>query len=223
MNREDLYKILRTISLEISETDDEFKPLPEKPDWKASLESLNIDMISAQEYFRFLDGRIPTKTFRVPPDLNERLQLFRDLGELCEYILEKGFERRKEVEVVYVDDESENIFVFKRKFGKRLNLKTFEDPVEALNYILLNPKVGLVITDEVMPKLSGNELCDEVKKSKPNMKFILITGNPNQDEDLMYHSLRKNRFYEFISKPVDFESKGEDYFAMMEGLMTFDW
>ncbi len=26
------------------------------------------------------------------------------------------------------------------------------------------------------------------------MKFILITGNPNADEDLVYHALRKGRF-----------------------------
>jgi DNA-binding NtrC family response regulator len=81
----------------------------------------------------------------------------------------------------------------------------------------------LVITDEVMPKLSGNELCDAVKKSKPNLKFILITGNPNHDSDLMYLTLRKNRFYEFINKPVDFENKAEEYFSMIQSLIEFDW
>ena len=31
----------------------------------------------------------------------------------------------KEPEVVYVDDEEENLFVFKRKFGKKLKVKAF--------------------------------------------------------------------------------------------------
>jgi DNA-binding NtrC family response regulator len=147
------------------------------------------------------------------------LNLGQFLGILSEALLPAG---RTPV-VVYVDDEEENIFVFKRKYGKRLNLQTFTDPLQALAFIHSDPNVTLVITDEVMPKLSGNGLCDEVHKVKPAVKFILITGNPNSDEDLMYNSLRRNRFYEFINKPVDFEGKGEEYFNMIQSLMLFEW
>ncbi|MEO6097379.1 MAG: response regulator [Fibrobacteria bacterium] len=223
MNRDEIYRVLRTISLELSGSDDTITLLPEKPDWEASLEDLKIDILSGQEFFPLLEERIPTKSFKVPPGLLEKLQVFRNLGELCDHLLEKGFDRRVDKEVVYVDDEPENIFIFKRKFGKSLNLKTFEDPVAALEYIIRTPQVALVITDEVMPRLSGNELCDETKKAKPNMKFILMTGNPNHDGDLMYRALRKDRFYEFINKPVDFENKGDEYLAMIQGLVSFDW
>ena len=74
-----------------------------------------------------------------------------------------------------------------------------------------------------MPALSGCKLCDETKKAKPNMKFIMITGNPNHDGDLMYKSLRKDRFYDFINKPVDFDKNGEEYLAIIQGLVDFDW
>lgn len=223
MNREEIYKVLQAISVEIAAADDSANPLPENPDWAATLEDLQIDMISGQDYFRLLENRIPSKKFRVPPGLIEKLQMFGNLGDLCDHLIAEGFEKARNFEVVYVDDEQENLYVFKRKFGKRLNLKTFENPVEALDYIIRTPKVALVITDEVMPGLSGNDLCDEVHKAKPNIKFILITGNPNSDGDLMYKSLRKNRFYEFINKPVDFDAKGEEYFAMIQGLAEFDW
>lgn len=223
MNREEIYRLLQSISVELSASDPSHHALPAVPDWSASLEDLQIDLITGQDYFRELQRRIPTKKFRLLPNLEEKLQMFGNLGELCDHIVEEGFEKPREVEVVYVDDEPENIFVFKRKFGKRLNLKTFEDPRAALDYIVRSPSVSLVITDEVMPGLSGNQLCDEVHKAKPNMKFILITGNPNNDGDLMYKSLRKNRFYEFINKPVDFEGRGEEYFNMIQGLAEFDW
>lgn len=223
MNRKDLYEILRAISIELSATDEAFKPLPADPDWSHSLEDLGIDLISGQDYFRLLEKRIPTKKFRIKPNLLEKLQMFPSLGDLCDHLVREGFERPADFEVVYVDDEQENIFVFKRRFGKRLNLKTFENPREALEYIVKTPAVAVVITDEVMPGLSGNQLCDEVHKAKPDMKFILITGNPNNDGDLMYKSLRKNRFYEFINKPVDFDGKGEEYYAMIMGLAAFDW
>lgn len=223
MNKEEIYKILQSVSLELAATDDAYKPLPLQPDWTASLEDLQIDIITAQEYFQNLEERIPTKKFHVRPDLLEKLHLFKNVGELVEFILDQCFEKSRDNEVVYVDDEPENLFIFKRKFGKLLNLKTFEDPIAALDYIIKTQKVALVITDESMPRLSGTALCDEVKKAKPNLKFILITGNPNHDGDLMYKALRKNRFYEFINKPVDFEGKGDEYFAMIQGLVDFDW
>ena len=80
----------------------------------------------------------------------------------------------------------------------------------------------LVITDEVMPGMSGNELCDAVHETKPLMKFILITGNPNSDGDLMYRALRRNRFFEFFNKPVDFESKGEEYLTLINRIIAFE-
>lgn len=121
--------------------------------------------------------------------------------------------------VAYVDDEEENLFVFKRKFGKDLNICTFKDPIEALKFIGENPDVGLVVTDEVMPGMRGNELCDEVRKVKPYMKFILITGNPEHDDHLMYKSLRQNRFYEFIQKPVDFDGRKDAYLKMIRDIL----
>lgn len=223
MNREEIYKLLQAISIELSESDELVRPFPVTPDWTSSLEDLQLDMITGQDFFRQLEKRIPTKRFRSPPALIDNLQNFTNLGELCDYLVEHGFEKPRQVEVVYVDDEPENLFIFKRRFGKQLNLKTFEDPRQALEHIIRSPNVTLVITDEVMPGLSGNQLCDEVHKAKPNIKFILITGNPNADEDLMYKSLRKNRFYEFINKPVDFEGKGEEYLTMIQGLSAFDW
>ena len=135
MNRNQIYTILRTISLEQSANDDTFKPLPEVPDWMMGLEDLGIDQITAQDYFHYLEQRIPAKTYRIPPGVLENLHTFGNVGELCDFLIEKGFEKRLDREVVYVDDEPENIFIFKRRFGRSLNLKTFQDPVAALEYI----------------------------------------------------------------------------------------
>src|SRR5690606_37783 len=125
--------------------------------------------------------------------------------------------------VVYVDDEEENLFVFRRKFGKRINLRTYSDPREALAFVLENPDVVLVLTDEVMPGMTGNQLCDEIHKSKPFLKLILITGNPGGDENLLHRSLRFGRFYDFINKPLDFEKRGEDYFEVMNKVLSGDF
>lgn len=123
-------------------------------------------------------------------------------------------------EVVYVDDEEENLFIFKRKFGKKIGLVTFSDPVAAKNYILSAPNVVLVLTDEVMPILTGNQLRDQVHQKKPYLKFILITGNPGHDQDLMYRTLRGDRFFDFFLKPLDLEGKGEEYLQVISQVLN---
>ncbi len=209
-----LYGIIREIVAGLSFKDPSYRGLPEKLDEGMALDDLGLDITTLPEVVAELEDRLGGKDLKLrdllnPTDLNTM-----SLGDLLKQIKLSLASRKKNPVVVYVDDEEENIFVFKRKFGKRINLKTFTSPIDALAFIKASDDVALVITDEVMPKLSGNELCDEVQKAKPLMRFILITGNPNSDEDLMYRSLRSNRFYDFINKPVDFEGKGEKYLEM---------
>ena len=44
--------------------------------------------------------------------------------------------------VVYVDDEEENLFDYRRRYSNRLNLRTFSNPNEALAFIRDNPDAG---------------------------------------------------------------------------------
>jgi len=167
-----------------------------------------------------LESRLGGRDLRMgdiltPSDVNTMT-----IGDLLREIQASLSPRKANPQLVYVDDEEENLFIFKRKFGNKLNLKTFSDPVAALAYIKAEDSVSLVITDEVMPIMGGNALCDEVHKAKPMLKFILLTGNPNNDDDLLYRTLRQSRFYEFISKPVDLEGKGAEYLKMFQEILS---
>jgi DNA-binding NtrC family response regulator len=77
----------------------------------------------------------------------------------------------------------------------------------------------LVLTDEVMPRMSGNQLCDRVHAMKPGVKFILLTGNPNNQDDLLYQTMRKNRFYEFLRKPLDLENRYDELLNLFESVL----
>ena len=209
MNRAELYKILQTISLELSREDDYIRPLPEEPDWDAALDESGIDILSAQDIFARLDQRIPSKRFKVPPSMLGKLHLYPNLGSLCDSLIDSGFEKSDPFEVVYVDDEPENLFVFRRIFEKDFPLKCFDSSVQAFEYIKSSPQVKLVITDEVMPEMNGNLLRDRIAEIKPDLQFILVTGNPENDDGLMYRSLSRNRFFDFMQKPVDFRANRE--------------
>jgi CheY-like chemotaxis protein len=216
-----LYAIIREIIHGLSTKDPSFASLPEAFDGEASLNDLNLDITNLPEVIAELESRLGGRDLKMDDVLNPSDLNTMTLGDLLKRIQSALTAGRKNPLVVYVDDEEENIFIFKRKYGKRLNMKSFTNSMEALEFIKSNDDVALVITDEVMPNLGGNALCDEVHKSKPMMKFVLITGNPNSDGDLMYRSLSRNRFYDFINKPVDFEKKGEEYFALFQKLLSY--
>lgn len=223
MDKNQAYGILREIVAILTERGENIPPMPQDIPNGKTLQELGIDLIAfsdiAEEFSNRFNGKdFHLSAFSVPEEFSYlTVEMFLDS-------ITSGLRiTTKNPVVVYVDDEEENLFIFSRKYAKRMNLKTFTDPLQALAFIKSNEAVSLVITDEVMPNMSGNALCDEVHKTKPKLKFILITGNPNSDEDLMYHALGKNRFFDFINKPVDFENKGEEYFNLFQGILSFEW
>ncbi len=217
-----LYSIIKEIIYGLSTKDSSYLPLSEEYEENVTLVDLGLDITTLPEVVAELEVRLGGRDLKLGEILNPSDLNTMTIGEFLRQAFFSLTKNKQNPLIVYVDDEEENIFVFKRKFGKRLNIKTFANPLDALAFIKINGDVALVITDEVMPILSGNVLCDEVHKFKPLLKFILITGNPNGDDDLMYKSLKTNRFYDFINKPVDFEGKGEIYFDLIQRAATLE-
>jgi CheY-like chemotaxis protein len=222
MNSERAYAIIRDITAALEARGEKTKTLSEVPQPAATLYELGVDLTAFSELIEELSLRFNGKDFHLQGYLIPEEYYYLTVDKLVTAVASAFKTTCKEPEVVYVDDEEENLFVFKRKFGKKLKVKTFTDPKAALLYVQRSEDVKLVITDEVMPGMSGNELCDAVHDTKPLMKFILITGNPNSDDDLMYRALRRNRFFEFFNKPVDFDARGEEYLALIDRIVAFE-
>lgn len=216
MDERKIYAMLRDIvsSLELEDSNPALLPKEYEPD--KSLEESGISLLDFPDIAQEMKSRLGGKSLGLEPFLIPEEFGYFTFRNFTEAVITSSGNPVANPIVVYVDDEEENLFIFRRKIGSQVNLKTFSDPLQALEFIRINNDVVLVITDEVMPGLSGNNLCDAVHESKPNLKFILITGNPDSDEDLMYRSLRQNRFYEFINKPLDFERKGKEYLEMIQ-------
>lgn len=219
MKSDEIYSMVKASVNELGKQYPELKPLENMVNRGATFADYGFDVFTLGLLERDLEERLggrklDMESFLVP-------EAFYDVtvGQVLDFIEARITTRSKNAIVVYVDDEEENLFIFRRKFGKDFNLKLFSDPQDALDFINSNSDVALVITDEVMPGLRGNKLCEEVKRAKPFMKFILITGNPENDENLMYKSLRRGRFYEFIQKPVDFDGKRKEYIELINSII----
>jgi PAS domain S-box-containing protein len=60
-------------------------------------------------------------------------------------------------------------------------------------------KIDLILTDMVMPGMSGLELADQIKKERPNARVLFMSGYANETfEDRGPASLQE---YEFLQKP----------------------
>ena len=70
----------------------------------------------------------------------------------------------------------------------------FEDPKTAFQALSeANPKPTLLLTDFLMPQMTGRELIQHCKKVHPALKTILYSGNV-QEETVAFYPSRPDRF-----------------------------
>ena len=84
----------------------------------------------------------------------------------------------KKLKVLVIDDDRELLkILYEFLTNKNYDVVTASDGLEGMN-LLENEKQGfdLIITDLVMPKISGSYLILEIKKRYPNTPVIAITG-----------------------------------------------
>lgn len=72
------------------------------------------------------------------------------------------------------------------------------NPAEILD-LVKTKTVDILISDYMMPKISGITLIKEVKKINPNIFSIIVTGYANKEIAL---EALKNGAYDFIEKPI---------------------
>lgn len=85
--------------------------------------------------------------------------------------------------VLYVDDELGNRVVFEHTFKKDFNVLTAESAEEALR-ILGERSVAVVVADQRMPRMSGNELFLEMKEKHPDVVRVIVTAYSDLDSIL---------------------------------------
>ncbi len=59
-------------------------------------------------------------------------------------------------------------------------------------------RIDLVVSDVIMPEMDGPTLLKELRKSTPDLKFIFVSGYP---DDAFKKSLGDGEDYAFLPKP----------------------
>lgn len=78
--------------------------------------------------------------------------------------------------VLYVDDEPNNLLLFKAAFRKSYQVITADSGKEGLEKLEASPNIELVISDMKMPDMSGVAFVKEARKRNFDKYFFILSG-----------------------------------------------
>ncbi len=119
--------------------------------------------------------------------------------------------------ILIVDDEPSVIQALKRSFlDDPYNVYTAISAIEGLEILAAN-EIKVVISDEMMPGMSGSDFLAKVRNCFPNVVRIMLTGHASLDAAIK--AINRGEIYRFFMKPWnDLELR----FAVKSAVEKFD-
>ncbi len=103
--------------------------------------------------------------------------------------------------VLYIDDEEENLLVFRSSFRRNYEVFTSSSASEA-TALLKDNQVDVIISDQRMPDITGVEFLSALPDNGNDVRMIL-TGF--SDIEAVVDALNSGKVYKYISKPWEKE------------------
>lgn len=100
--------------------------------------------------------------------------------------------------LLLVDDDAE----FREEFCECFDdfeITQAQDGETAISILKKPNTIDLVLLDVMMPGLRGTEVLVEIKKIKPEIKIVMLTGSSSEDVAI---TALKNKADEYIEKPI---------------------
>ncbi|NJI75906.1 hybrid sensor histidine kinase/response regulator [Sphingobacterium kitahiroshimense] len=105
----------------------------------------------------------------------------------------------KDIEILYIDDELNNLFGFKANFRYSYVIHTASSTVEAQEILIKNPKIRIIFCDQRMPNELGIDFFDRIKRDFPRPIRILLTAYA--DMETVIDAVNKGNIFRFVRKP----------------------
>jgi response regulator RpfG family c-di-GMP phosphodiesterase len=106
----------------------------------------------------------------------------------------------EKINILYVDDEVNNLLSFKALFRLKYRVFTAERGKDAVK-ILDNNLIHVIITDQRMPEMTGVELLESILETHPEPIRVLLTGYA--DLTAVIDAVNKGKIFHYLSKPWD--------------------
>lgn len=94
----------------------------------------------------------------------------------------------RKISILHVDDEEDYLDLaksFLEDINDNLHVSAVSSPIEALNILESENSVDVIVSDLYMPKMTGLELREILKKKGINTPFILLSGSSQKMTELM--------------------------------------
>ena len=104
----------------------------------------------------------------------------------------------EKINIIYVDDEENNLTSFKATFRIKYNVTTAISGDEALK-IMETKNFELIITDQRMPNMTGIEFLEKILAKYPDPMRLLLTGYA--DMTAVIDAVNKGKIYHYLTKP----------------------
>lgn len=102
------------------------------------------------------------------------------------------------INVLYIDDELNNLNSFKASFRRIFNVFTAESAEEGKK-ILETEQIHVILSDQRMPKMTGIDFFQSILETHPDPIRILITGYT--DINAVIDAINVGQVYKYLSKP----------------------
>lgn len=102
--------------------------------------------------------------------------------------------------LLYIDDEKHNLTTLKISLNKWYEVFTLENPLEAID-VIEKEKIGVVITDQRMPRMTGLELAEKIKEKFEDVIVIILTAY--DDNNVLLQAINQGGIFRYILKPWD--------------------
>jgi DNA-binding NtrC family response regulator len=104
--------------------------------------------------------------------------------------------------IVIVDDEDMVLTSLSSflNLETEYNVQSFNNPKKALDYVKDND-VDLVLSDYLMPEMDGISFLGEVRKLKPDVPRIILTGYADKENAIK--AINEVGLFQYIEKPWD--------------------
>jgi response regulator RpfG family c-di-GMP phosphodiesterase len=106
----------------------------------------------------------------------------------------------KKIDILYVDDEENNLISFKATFRLKYNV-TIATSADAAMKILETKSAEIIITDQRMPNMTGIEFLEKIIEKYPDPIRILLTGY--SDMSAVIDAVNKGKIFHYLNKPWD--------------------
>ena len=102
------------------------------------------------------------------------------------------------INVLYVDDELNNLATFKANFRKECNIFLANSGTEGLSILEAN-KIHIIITDERMPEMTGGDFLKIARGQ--NAKPLRIVISAFNDVEVFKNLINHASIFKYLSKP----------------------